>query len=168
MAAKITNAEFKAAMLGDSGKMKLGFTLNIGSPLVAQAASLTGYDFVMVDAQHAPFDYEKMGILFGMIRAGGAKSFVRVSGAHDRSMIQQCYDLGVDGILVPYVNTAEDVIAAVSVSKYPDPDSKIVGTRSMYINTYGYVGTNQMGFAPVTASGETNKKNTGCCADRDG
>ena len=52
---------------------------------------------------------------------------VRVAGYHDRGGIQQALDLGADGILVPYINTAEEARQAVSCARYPT-----AGTRSVY------------------------------------
>merc|ERR1712048_1081024 len=77
------------------------------------------------------------------IHSGGAKSMVRVAGAHDRGGIQQASDLGADGILVPYINTAAEAKLAVSCAKYPTE-----GTRSVYFpqrstnkkGLLGYVG----------------------------
>ncbi len=58
---------------------------------------------------------------------------IRVEGPDDRYGIQQALDLGVDGILVPYVNNAEDVRRAVSFMMYPGYEGK-EGTRSLYLN----------------------------------
>jgi 4-hydroxy-2-oxoheptanedioate aldolase len=52
---------------------------------------------------------------------------VRVGGYSDRPGIQQSLDLGADGVLVPYINTAEEARQAVSCTRYPT-----VGTRSVY------------------------------------
>merc|ERR550537_517559 len=77
------------------------------------------------------------------VGSGKAKSIVRVGGAHDRNGVQQALDLGADGILVPYINTAEEARAAVSMCLYPT-----AGTRSVYFpqrstnkkGLLGYVG----------------------------
>ena len=61
------------------------------------------------------------------IANGGAKSMVRVGGYADRPGIQQSLDMGADGVLVPYINTAEEARAAVSCCRYPT-----AGTRSVY------------------------------------
>jgi 4-hydroxy-2-oxoheptanedioate aldolase len=50
-----------------------------------------------------------------------------VGGYNDRPGIQQALDLGADGVLIPYINTAEEARQAVSCTKYPT-----VGTRSVY------------------------------------
>jgi 4-hydroxy-2-oxoheptanedioate aldolase len=65
--------------------------------------------------------------MLSAIENGGAKSLVRVGGYDDRPGIQQALDLGADGVLVPYINTAEEARQAISCTKYPT-----VGTRSVY------------------------------------
>src|SRR6187399_2282721 len=71
--------------------------------------------------------FETLSTMLGAISNGGAKSLVRVAGYHDRGGIQQSLDMGADGVLVPYINTAEEARQAVSCCKYP-----MAGTRSVY------------------------------------
>jgi 4-hydroxy-2-oxoheptanedioate aldolase len=61
------------------------------------------------------------------ISNGGAKSMVRVGSYADRPGIQQALDLGADGVLIPYINSADEAREAVSCTKYPR-----TGTRSVY------------------------------------
>src|SRR5271165_1504094 len=109
------------------GQPKLGLFLNAHSPTVAEQLSFSGYDWLLVDSQHGPMNYEKLSAMLSGIANGGAKSLVRVGGYNDRPGIQQALDLGADGVLVPYINTAEEAREAVSCMKYPT-----VGTRSVY------------------------------------
>ena len=67
--------------------------------------------------------------MLNAISSGGAKSMVRVAGYDDRNGIQQALDLGADGILIPYINTAEEAAAGVSCCLYPFGKA---GTRSVY------------------------------------
>ena len=68
---------------------------------------------------------------------------VRVGGYGDRIGIQQALDMGADGVLIPYINTAEEAREAVSCALYPT-----AGTRSVYFpqrstnkaGLLGYVG----------------------------
>jgi len=46
--------------------------------------------------------------------------FVRVGGYDDRPGIQQALDLGADGVLIPYINTAEEARQAISCTKVSD------------------------------------------------
>merc|ERR550514_1763659 len=129
--ALLSNAEFLEDMR--AGKPKLGMNLNRGNPLVAELTAAQGFDWCMVDCQHSPYSSRNMAQMFTAIQMTGAKAWVRVGGPSDRFGIQQAFDVGADGILVPYVNTADDVRAAVSVAKYPGKEGK-EGTRSLYLN----------------------------------
>src|ERR1700692_4641298 len=125
MADVVTGAEFKKEMR--EGKPKLGLFLNSHSPTVAEQLAHSGYDWLLVDSTRGPVGYEKVSAMLSGIANGGAKSMVRVGGYNDRPGIQQALDLGADGVLVPYINTAEEARQAISCTKYPT-----VGTRSVY------------------------------------
>jgi len=121
----LTGAEFKKQLR--AGTPKLGIFLNAHSPTLAEQLSHSGYDWLLVDSQHGPMGYEKLSAMLSGISNGGAKSLVRVGSYSDRPGIQQSLDLGADGILVPYINSAEEARAAVTCARYPT-----TGTRSVY------------------------------------
>lgn len=121
----MTGAEFKAQLR--AGTPKMGLFLNAHSPTVAEQLAHSGYDWLLVDTQHGPMDHERLSAMICAIGSGGAKSLVRVGGYDDRPGIQQALDLGADGVLVPYINTAEEARQAVSCCRYPT-----AGTRSVY------------------------------------
>jgi 4-hydroxy-2-oxoheptanedioate aldolase len=121
----LTGAEFKKQLR--AGTPKLGIFLNAHSPTVAEQLSHSGYDWLLVDSQHGPMGYEKLSAMLSGISNGGAKSLVRVGSYSDRPGIQQSLDLGADGILVPYINSADEARAAVTCARYPT-----AGTRSVY------------------------------------
>src|SRR5437879_6886940 len=120
-----TGVEFKNELR--AGAPKLGLFLNSHSPTIAEQLAHSGYDWLLVDTQHGPMGNEQLSAMLGGIANGGSKSLVRVEGYHDRGGIQQSLDMGADGVLVPYINTAAEARQAVSCTKYPT-----VGTRSVY------------------------------------
>jgi 4-hydroxy-2-oxoheptanedioate aldolase len=120
-----SGADFKKQLR--DGNPKMGLFLNSHSPTVAEQLAHSGYDWLLVDTQHGPMGYEKLSAMLAGVASGGAKSLVRVGGYDDRPGIQQALDLGADGVLVPYINTAEEARQAVSCTKYPT-----AGTRSVY------------------------------------
>jgi 4-hydroxy-2-oxoheptanedioate aldolase len=124
-AGTLSGAEFKKQLR--AGTPKLGLFLNAHSPTVAEQLAHSGYDWLLVDSQHGPMGYEKLSAMLSGISNGGAKSLVRVGGYSDRPGIQQSLDMGADGVLVPYINTAEEARQAVSCARYPT-----AGTRSVY------------------------------------
>src|SRR5882757_10881402 len=123
--AATTGADFKKQLR--DGQPKMGLFLNSHSPTVAEQLAHSGYDWLLVDTQHGPMGFEKLSAMLGGIGSGGAKSLVRVEGYHDRGGIQQAMDLGADGVLIPYINTAAEAKQAVSCARYPT-----AGTRSVY------------------------------------
>ena len=134
-------ADFKTELR--NGSPKMGLFLNSASPTVAEQLAHSGYDWLLVDAQHGPMGYEKLGAMLCAIASGGAKSMVRVSGYADRAGIQQALDLGADGVLVPYINNAEEARQAVSCCLYPT-----AGTRSVYFPQRATNKAGLLGYVP--------------------
>src|ERR1700756_2839107 len=141
MSEVLSGAEFKKELR--EGRPKLGLFLNSHSPTVAEQLAHSGYDWLLVDTQQGPMGFMELSAMLAGISSGGAKSMVRVAGYHDRGGIQQSLDMGADGVLVPYINSAAEARQAVSCTKYPT-----VGTRSVYFpqrstnkaGLLGYVG----------------------------
>ncbi|MGA2130900.1 MAG: aldolase/citrate lyase family protein [Bryobacteraceae bacterium] len=142
----LTGAEFKKQLR--EGAPKMGLFLNAHSPTAAEQLAHSGYDWLLVDTQHGPMDHERLSAMLCAIASGGAKSMVRVAGYHDRGGIQQALDLGADGVLIPYINTAEEARQAVSCARYP-----MVGTRSVY---FPQRSTNKAGLLGYVGSANSN------------
>ena len=123
--AALSGTEFKKQLR--AGTPKVGLFLNSHSSTIAEQIAHSGYDWLLVDTQHGPMNHENLSAMLSGIANGGAKSLVRVGGYDDRPGIQQALDLGADGVLIPYINTAEEARQAISCAKYPT-----VGTRSVY------------------------------------
>jgi 4-hydroxy-2-oxoheptanedioate aldolase len=136
----VSGAEFKKQLR--AGEPKMGLFLNSHSPTVAGQLSATGYDWLLVDSQHGPMGYETLSAMMSGISNGKAKSLVRVAGYSDRAGIQQSLDLGADGVLVPYINTAEEARQAVSCCRYPT-----AGTRSVYFPQRSMNAAGLLGYA---------------------
>jgi len=141
MSEAITGAAFKQQLR--EGTPKMGLFVNSHSPTVTEQLAHSGYDWLLIDTQHGPMGAEQLSAMLAAVASGGAKSMVRVAGYHDRGGIQQALDLGADGVLVPYINSADEARQAVSCCRYPT-----VGTRSVYFpqrstnkaGLLGYVG----------------------------
>ncbi len=170
--ATVGGAEFKKQLR--AGQPKLGLFLNAHSPTVAEQLAFSGYDWLLVDTQHGPMGYEKLSAMLSGISNGGAKSMVRVGGYSDRPGIQQALDLGADGVLIPYINSAEEARQAVSCTKYPT-----AGTRSVYfpqrsMNRAGllatsacpWVSTKNMSFRTCTRRPNSERPPTGSSPKR--
>src|SRR4030095_12856217 len=125
MSEALTGKEFKAQLR--EGRPKIGLFLNSHSPTAAEQLAHSGYDWLLVDSQHGPMVYEPLSGMLAGIESGGAISLVRVGMYTDRPGVQQALDMGANGILCPYINTADEARQYVSCTRYPT-----AGTRSVY------------------------------------
>ena len=141
MTSSTTGAAFKEAL--SKGEPKMGLFINSHSPTVAEQLAHSGYDWLLVDTQHGPMDSERLSSMLAGIGSGGAMSMVRVGGYDDRQGIQQALDLGADGVLVPYINNAEEARQAVSCCRYPTE-----GTRSVYFPQRSTNKAGLLGYVP--------------------
>jgi 4-hydroxy-2-oxoheptanedioate aldolase len=137
----ISGAEFKKQLR--EGQPKMGLFVNSHSPTVAEQLAHSGYDWLLIDTQHGPMGYEKLSAMLAAISSGGAKSMVRVAGYADRAGIQQALDLGADGVLIPYINNAEEARQVVSCALYPT-----AGTRSVYFPQRSTNKAGLLGYVP--------------------
>ena len=65
-----------------------------------------GYDFVVIDEEHAPIDRAMTDTMLLAARASNLAGIVRVA-SDDSAKILSCLDCGATGVLVPHVSTVE-------------------------------------------------------------
>jgi 2-keto-3-deoxy-L-rhamnonate aldolase RhmA len=76
-----------------------------------------GYDFVVIDEEHAPFDRAVTDLVVLAARASNLASIVRVS-SDDPTKILSCLDCGATGVLVPHVASVEKAQAVAATARY--------------------------------------------------
>jgi 4-hydroxy-2-oxoheptanedioate aldolase len=107
-----------------AGQPAYGYSLGIGSPLIAEMVSASGIDFVFIDTQHGSWGPESVSLALMAVHAGGSVPMARVA-RNDYTLIGRLLDEGAMGIIVPMVHTAEDAKAAADACRIPP-----TGTRS--------------------------------------
>jgi 2-dehydro-3-deoxyglucarate aldolase/4-hydroxy-2-oxoheptanedioate aldolase len=96
----------------------------IGASVCFADASVTdlmchaGYDLIWIDMEHGPLDRRE--VLHHIMAANGAgkAAFVRVPW-NDPVLVKPILDMGPDGIVFPFIRTAEEARLAVSSCEYP-------------------------------------------------
>lgn len=94
-----------------------GTFLKIPASMPAEILGSLGYDFVVVDEEHSPFNRETTDLIVLACRAVGIGAVVRVQSA-DPAGILSVLDCGADGILVPHVTDADTARAIVAAASY--------------------------------------------------
>jgi len=101
-----------------SGRFMAGAWCNLASSLTTEMAARAGFDWILIDQEHGPGDSLT---LLGQIQAVGARPcapIVRIAW-NEMPRFKQALDLGAAGIMIPYVETADDAARAVSYLRYP-------------------------------------------------
>lgn len=106
------------------GKPAFGFSLGLGSPIVAEILAHTEIDFIQLDRQHGSWSDGSTTAALQAMHGGPAVSIARVA-RNDYTLIGRLLDEGFLGIVVPMVHTAEDAKAAADACRLPP-----VGNRS--------------------------------------
>lgn len=124
--------QFKAAIA--SGQTQIGLWLGLGSPYTAEICAAAGFDWLLIDGEHGPNDTLTLLSQLQTIAAYPASHpIARVPMGHGEigeMLIKQYLDLGVQTLLVPMVDTAEQAASIVRASRYPQNDGK-GGVRGM-------------------------------------
>ncbi len=107
-----------------AGGTAFGFELGFGSPLIAEALSRTGIDYLQIDTQHGDWGPGSTLAALVAMEGGSATPMARVA-RNDYTLIGRLLDEGMMGIIVPMVHTAEDAKAAADACRFPP-----IGTRS--------------------------------------
>ena len=94
-----------------------GSFLKIPATMPAEILGAVGYDFVVVDEEHSPFNRETTDAIVLACKAWGIASVVRVQSAQPAALLS-VLDCGADGVLVPHVDSAEKARAVVAACRY--------------------------------------------------
>lgn len=113
---------FKQSLL--AGKPQYGLWLGLSESFSAEICAGAGFDWVLIDGEHAPNDLQSMLAQLQVV-AGypSTHPIVRIPMGHGRvgeMLIKQVLDLGVTTLLVPMVDTPEQAAAIVRAARYPD------------------------------------------------
>jgi 2-keto-3-deoxy-L-rhamnonate aldolase RhmA len=111
-----------------AGGLALGVSMTIADPFVAEVIGAAGFDFVLIDTEHAPIAVDQLQMLLIALRTSGSTVFVRPA-ANDAALIKQILDLGAEGVVVPEVNDAAACAAAVAATRYPPLGRRGFGPR---------------------------------------
>ena len=116
---------FKAAIA--EGRRQIGFWLSLGSPAVAELVAGAGYDWVMIDTEHAPNEVPDVIDQLRALEGGAATPVVRPAW-NDPVLIKRLLDAGAPALLVPFVRNAEEAARAVAATRYPPHGIRGVAT----------------------------------------
>ncbi|WP_050525714.1 aldolase/citrate lyase family protein [Pseudorhodobacter aquimaris] len=110
-----------------AGEVLHGIWLGMADPYAAEIAGGAGFDWLLIDGEHAPNDLRSISAQFAVLRGGPSTPIVRVP-IGDPVLIKQVLDIGAQTLLVPMVDSAEQAATLVRATRYPPEGFRGVGS----------------------------------------
>lgn len=107
------------------GKVYAGWT-SIGHPVITEIMARTGVDFIGIDIEHSTISQEQSQRIIAACHQNGIVCLPRIA-SHNMEMIKRLLDSGADGIIVPMINSPEEVEDIVRWAKYTPLGSRSYG-----------------------------------------
>jgi len=110
-----------------SGQAQIGLWLGLADPYCAELAANAGFDWLLIDGEHAPNDLRGLLGQLQAVAPYASQPVIRpVIG--DTALIKQILDIGAQTLLVPMVESAEQARELVRAMHYPPSGVRGVGS----------------------------------------
>jgi len=111
------------------GTVVFGAIISRHAPDLVELFGAIGYDFVMIDGEHGPMDLDEVEHMVRAAEVFGITPIARIPN-HEDSTILRFLDRGVQGIIVPHVNTRDVAEAVARAARYhPEGHRGMAGGR---------------------------------------
>lgn len=118
-----SNARFKARLV--ARELMVGCFIKTPHPIVVEVLGAGPLDFLVLDAEHAPFERAAIDACMLAARAVGCPVLVRVP---DPSWVLNVLDCGAAGVMVPHVTSPEQARTLVGAMQYGPGGRGFAGT----------------------------------------
>ncbi|MEO5995766.1 MAG: aldolase/citrate lyase family protein [Chitinophagaceae bacterium] len=105
-----------------------GLWITLESASITEIAVASGMDWVVIDAEHGHLDWAE---IVNHIRAAVRSNtvvLVRIAELQE-GIIKRVLDIGADGVVIPHIETTEELNRAMAFSKYPPAGSRGIGAE---------------------------------------
>ncbi|OTG93248.1 4-hydroxy-2-oxoheptanedioate aldolase [Acinetobacter sp. ANC 3832] len=107
-------------------EQQIGMWIGLANGYCAEIAANAGYDWLLIDGEHAPNDIRSILEQLQAVAAYPSQAVVRpVTG--DVHLIKQLLDIGAQTLLIPMIETAEQAELMVKATRYPPEGIRGVG-----------------------------------------
>ena len=130
----------------DRGEQIVGGTVTSADPDIYCAMARSGFDFLWIEMQHSPLTYQEVARMIWACRDAPAVPFIRVPDSTPGD-IQKATDIGALGIIIPLVDSVEEIRSAVEYTMYPPQGKRSLGNGqygALYGNTYRQTANDNM------------------------
>ena len=118
-------------------KRLIGCWASLGSPITTEVLGVAGFDWILLDAEHAPNDVLTLVPQLMALKDSASAPVVRPPW-NDTVVIKRLLDAGFHNFLIPFVESADEARRAVAATRYPPAGVRGVSV-SQRSNRYGSV-----------------------------
>ena len=111
--------------LGNGG-YSIGTWIQIPHPSIAEIMGQSGYDWVAIDMEHGAISANQLPDLFRALELGNTLPLVRLAQGHTKDC-KRALDAGAGGIIVPMVESAEQLKTVRDACCWPPKGNRGVG-----------------------------------------
>lgn len=134
------------------GQVVMGAQLRFGSPTIGELFGFAGYDFLIIDCEHAAQSPWGVQAQLQAIGCTPAAAIVRV-GQPDPDLIRLYLDIGAQGIVAPMISTPEQAEQGARACRYYPDGSRSAGTgraaRFGFDSDYFHQSNERVMFIPI-------------------
>src|SRR5688500_18288549 len=103
-----------------------GLWVSLESPSITEMAVALGFDWVVIDAEHGHLDWKEIIEHLRATVRSDTVALVRIAELNG-GLIKRALDIGADGIVIPWIETAEQLRQAVEWARYPPEGRRGIG-----------------------------------------
>lgn len=111
----------------EQGDTLMGSFVSTGYPVNTELMGLAGFDFLIIDLEHGISSERDILHQLYALQNTPAIPVVRVE-SHEKQRVHRLLDLGVQGIMFPRVDNAEQARACIAAMRYPPDGVRGVAT----------------------------------------
>lgn len=119
------------------GETLIGLWAQAGHATISEVVADAGFDWLLIDGEHAPLEVPTIIDQLRVIEPSGTPAIVRPAW-NDPVILKRVLDTGVQTLLVPFVQTAEEARRAVASCRYPPSGTRGVAA-TIRANRYGRI-----------------------------
>ena len=111
-----------------AGSPVFGLWVTLESPSITEIAVALGMDWVVIDAEHGHLDWKEIAEHIRATVRSNTVALVRIAELNV-GLIKRALDIGADGVVIPWIETTEQLHDAVRFSRYPTEGVRGIGAE---------------------------------------
>src|SRR4051794_31208319 len=105
-----------------------GLWVTLESPSISEMAAALGLDWIVIDAEHGHLDWKEIVEHLRAAVRSDTVALVRLAEGNI-GLIKRALDIGADGVIIPWMESAEQLREAVRFAHYPPDGRRGIGAE---------------------------------------